>query len=150
MKDISHLLRVAGIFVLVVAGFLVVRHFMVPKSFGEVGHYRADAVDEIRALKQHYSGDAACPACHKGQSQEKAQGGHRGVRCESCHGALQEHVEQPKSVKPGKPKESEMRSFCGRCHEKSLSKPPKFPQQNLKEHNPGIACDQCHPAHKPQ
>ena len=46
MKDIEHLLRVAGVFVLVISSFLAVRHFLVPETFGKYGHYRAAAATE--------------------------------------------------------------------------------------------------------
>ena len=46
-KDTGHLFRFAGLFVLAFLVFLVVRHFVVPKSFGEYGHYRGAAIGEI-------------------------------------------------------------------------------------------------------
>ena len=40
LKDAGHLFRFAGLFVLAFFVFLVVRHWVVPKSFGQYGHYR--------------------------------------------------------------------------------------------------------------
>jgi len=40
-KDAGHLFRFAGLFVLAFVVFLVVRHYIVPKSFGQYGHYGA-------------------------------------------------------------------------------------------------------------
>ncbi|MBI5241675.1 MAG: cytochrome c3 family protein [Elusimicrobia bacterium] len=150
MKDIRHLLHVAAAFVVVIIGFLIARHLVVPKSFGRIGHYRADAVDEIKALPLRYAGEQACAPCHRAQAKAKASSRHKGIRCESCHGALQAHAEAPSSLKPAKPKEGEMRAFCARCHEKNLSRPAKFPQVDPREHNPGVACSQCHPPHQPK
>ena len=150
MKDIEHLLRVAGVFVLVITGFLVARHFLVPETFGKYGHYRAAAAEEMKSLPLRHAGEAACLPCHRDQAQAKSAGGHRGVHCESCHGALLEHADAPKTVKARKPGEAEMRAFCGGCHARDISRPAKFPQQDLAKHNPGLACSQCHPPHHPK
>ncbi len=150
MKDIQHLLRVAGVFVLVIAAFLAARRFLVPRTFGELGHYRAAAAAEAQSLPLRYAGEEACSRCHAKQAKEKAGGGHRGVRCESCHGALAAHVQDPKAIKAVKPPEARMRAFCGRCHARALSKPARFPQQDLDKHNPGAPCSQCHQAHSPK
>lgn len=150
MKDIDHLLRVAALFAIAVTCFVIGRTLLTAKSFGKYGHYRADAVDEIAALPVRYAGEAACQKCHAAQAKAKAKAGHRGISCESCHGALKAHAEDPKAAKAAKPKESEMRAFCGWCHEKSITKPVKFPQQDIRDHNPGIACSQCHPPHQPK
>ena len=150
MKDIRHLLHVAAAFVVVITGFLIVRRAVVPKDFGKLGHYRAAAVDDIKAMPLRYAGDLSCAPCHRAQAKAKASSKHKTIHCESCHGALQAHAADPSAMKPPKTKESDMRSFCGWCHEKSLSRPAKFPQVDLHEHNPGIACSQCHPPHQPK
>ncbi|MEK7721592.1 MAG: cytochrome c3 family protein [Elusimicrobiota bacterium] len=150
MKDIQHLLRVAVIFIAAFIGFMGIRKLLVPESFGKLGHYRADAVGEFAALTRHYAGEPACKRCHAQQVSDKAKSGHRSVSCESCHGALLSHADNPKLVKPDKPKEVEMRVFCGHCHEKSPSRPAKFPQINLREHNPDASCNTCHQPHQPK
>ena len=150
MKDIQHLVRVAGVFVLVISAFLAARHFLVPQTFGRYGHYRAAAADEMAVLPLRHAGEAACLGCHAKQAKEKAGGGHRGVHCESCHGALAAHARDPKAVKAVKPGEAEMRVFCGRCHSRNISRPAKFPQQDLARHNPGVPCSQCHQPHSPK
>ncbi|MDD5210048.1 MAG: cytochrome c3 family protein [Elusimicrobiales bacterium] len=151
MKDVQHLIRVVIIFAVALVGFLSVRSLLVPKSFGKLGHYRADSVDEFAAQPRHYAGAEACKKCHAQQVADKAKSSHRGINCESCHGALLGHVENPKSDnKPRRPKETEMRAFCGHCHERTISKPAKYPQINLKEHNPDAPCNMCHQPHQPK
>ena len=152
MKDIQHLLRVVIIFIAALVGFLLVRSLLVPKSFGKVGHYRADAVGEFSLLPRQYAGEPACKKCHAQQASDKTKSSHRSISCESCHGALSAHAENPKSAdaRPRRPKETEMRAFCGNCHGKSLSRPAKFPQIDLEEHNRGMACNQCHQPHQPK
>lgn len=150
MKDVQHLIRVAVIFAAAVAGFLGIRHFLVPETFGKLGHYRAASVDEIAALPMHYAGEAACKRCHSQQAGDKAKSSHKNISCESCHGALLAHAENPKSdTKPRRPKEAEMRAFCGHCHAKSISKPAKFPQIDLAKHNADAPCNMCHQPHQP-
>lgn len=151
MKDAQHLIRVVIIFAAAFAGFMLVRHLLVPKSFGKLGHYRADAVEEFALVPRHYAGEAACKKCHPQQASDKAKSSHRNISCESCHGALLGHAENPKSDnKPRRPKEAEVRAFCGNCHGKSPSRPAKFPQIDLGEHNPDAPCIMCHQPHQPK
>ena len=121
-----------------------------PESFAF--RNRADAVGEFALLPRHYAGEPACKKCHAQQASDKAKSGHSSISCESCHGALLAHAESPKSAdsKPRKPKEAEVRAFCGNCHGKSVSRPAKFPQVDLEEHNRGMACNQCHQPHRPK
>jgi len=150
MRDVEHLVRVAGVFVLVISAFLIARHFLVPETFGKYGHYRAAAATEMGSLPLRYAGEPACLRCHAEQAKAKAGGGHRGVHCESCHGALEAHAQDPKAAQASKPGEAQMRAFCGSCHAKDISRPAKFPQQDLEQHNPGMPCSQCHNPHNPK
>lgn len=151
MKDVQHLLRVAVIFAAAFIAFLAARSLLVPESFGKLGHYRANAVDEFAAQPRHYAGEPACKKCHAQQASDKAKSSHRSISCESCHGALLAHAENPKSdAKPRRPKEAEMRAFCGNCHGRSPSRPAKFPQIDLNGHNAGYACNMCHQPHQPK
>ena len=144
-------MRVVVIFIAVFIAFMGVRKLLIPESFGRLGHYRADAVDEFAAQQRHYAGEPACRRCHAKQASDKAKSGHRAISCESCHGALGAHADNPKSAaKPARPKETEIRAFCGHCHERSLSRPARFPQINMKEHNPDGACSMCHQPHQPK
>ena len=59
-KDAVHLFRFALLFVVAFAVFLVVRHFVVPKTFGEYGHYRGAAIAEIAARPMHCAGHETC------------------------------------------------------------------------------------------
>ena len=63
-KEAGHLFRFAGLFVLAFLVFLVVRHYVVPKSFGEYGHYRAAAIGEIATRPVKFAGHQTCEACH--------------------------------------------------------------------------------------
>jgi len=150
MKDFQHLLHVAAVFTVAIAAFLAIRHIVVPASFGRLGHYRADAVDEIKALPVLYAGERSCAPCHQEQTKDKSAGPHRTMACESCHGPALTHEAKPKAVHPFRPKEADIRTFCSACHERSLSRPRKFPQIEERKHQTGAPCIMCHPPHRPK
>ncbi len=94
-KDAGHLFRVAAVFLAGLILFLMVRAVLVPHSFGRYGHYRADAIGEIAALPVHYAGHQVCESCHTDVAEMKSKGVHKGVACESCHGPLAKHADDP-------------------------------------------------------
>jgi hypothetical protein len=145
-KDTGHLFRFAGIFVLAFVVFLVARHWVVPKSFGEYGHYRGAAITEIAAGPVKFAGHEACESCHTDQAEVKKVGKHASVNCEACHGPLANHAADPTSVTPVKP---DTAVLCVRCHTASAAKPKNFPQVVPAEHSSGMACGTCHNPHSP-
>ena len=146
LKDAGHLFRFAGLFVLAFVVFLVVRHWVVPKSFGQYGHYRAAAMDEIAAKPVKFAGHETCETCHMDKADEKKAGKHAHVNCEACHGPLANHANDPASVTPQKP---DTTVLCARCHTASAAKPKKFPQVVPAEHSSGMPCQTCHNPHSP-
>ena len=92
-RDSEHLLRFAALFVMAFMAFLIIRHFVVPKSFGEYGHYRGAAIAEIAARPVKFAGHQTCETCHADVAQEMQAGKHEHVHCEACHGPLQKHVD---------------------------------------------------------
>ncbi len=146
LKDAGHLLRLAALFAVVFLIFLVVRAALVPKSFGRYGHYRGDALAELAAKPVAYAGHQACENCHSDIVEVKSKGKHKGVACESCHGPLAKHADDPGSVQPAK---LETTSLCPRCHTANAAKPKTFPQVVPEDHSGGAACDSCHKPHTP-
>jgi len=142
-KDVEHLYRFAFLFVVAFALFLVIRHFVVPKSFGEYGHYRGAAIAEIAAKPLHYAGHATCETCHADIAEAKMAGKHEHVNCEACHGPLQQHADDP-SIQPAK---LDTTVVCARCHAASAAKPGGFPQIDPEQHAGGLACETCHKPH---
>ena len=147
-KDAGHLFRFAGLFVLAFLVFLVVRHYVVPKSFGEYGHYRGAAIGEIAAHPIRFAGHDTCETCHADVAEIKNSGKHAHVNCEACHGAQAKHAgaDDPSTVKPVLP---ETTVLCARCHTASAAKPKGFPQVVPADHSTGLACDTCHKPHNP-
>ena len=145
-QDAGHLFRLAAVFLSGLLLFLVVRSFLVPRSFGRYGHYRANAITEIAALPVSYAGHQTCENCHGDVLDVKSKGVHKGVACESCHGPLAAHAEDPASISPAK---RDTAVLCARCHQENIAKPKTFPQVNAAEHSGGAACNTCHQPHSP-
>ncbi|MBI2091892.1 MAG: hypothetical protein HYT75_02710 [Deltaproteobacteria bacterium] len=139
--------RLAIAFTLFIGLFIAVRYFLVPKSFGKLGHYRADSIEEVAALPTHYAGQSICAGCHEEILKTKLKGSHAKIECETCHGAALKHTEDPMAVKPTKPKG---RAFCGLCHSKNAARPKNMPQVDFEQHNAGMDCYLCHVAHNPR
>ena len=145
-KDAGHLFRLAAVFLVGLALFLVLRGLLVPRSFGRYGHYRANAITEVAALPVNYAGHQVCEDCHSDLKDLKSKGVHKGVACESCHGPLSAHASDPGSVTPAK---LDTAVLCARCHQENIAKPKGFPQVNAAEHSGGAACNTCHQPHSP-
>ena len=146
MKDAEHLLRLAGVFLAGVIIFLCVRAFSLPRSFGEYGHYRGDAIAEVAALPVVHAGHQTCESCHSDILEVKTKGKHARVACEACHGPQARHADDPGSIVPVKPDPAVL---CAQCHEASAAKPKSFPQVVTAEHSGGLVCTACHQAHTP-
>lgn len=139
--------RLLPLFIIFIGLFLIARHFLIPESFGKYGHYRALALDENAARPMHFAGRAACAECHEDVADAKSEDVHAGLSCEVCHGPGQAHVNAPGETAMFKPSG---RDFCGRCHTLNPARNSNvITQIDLKEHNPGIDCIECHNPHKP-
>jgi hypothetical protein len=145
-EDAEHLLRVALVFLVAIIAFVLVRGILVPRSFGEFGHYRGNAITEIAAKPVVFAGHQACETCHSDVVGVKNQGKHAGVNCEACHGALAKHAEDPSTVEPPK---LDTAVLCVRCHEMNGARPKGFPQIVAKDHSAGLPCETCHQPHSP-
>lgn len=146
MKDAAHLFRFAGLFLLAFIVFLGIRGYVVPKSFGQYGHYRANAINDIAASPIRFAGHEACETCHADVLDVKKAGKHARVNCEACHGPLAKHADDPASVTPAK---LDTAALCVRCHAASAARPKSFPQVAAAEHSSGVACETCHQPHNP-
>src|SRR6478672_951474 len=102
-RDAKHLFRFAGLFVLAFLLFLFIRGYVVPRSFGQYGHYRDTAIGDIAADPVIFAGYEACENCHTDVLDVKKTGKHAHVKREACHGPSSKHSEEPASVTPGKP-----------------------------------------------
>ena len=137
--------RLLTVFTVVGAGLLTARHFVIPPTFGESGHYRGAAVAPIVDRPQKYAGQAECAECHDDVTTQRSAGNHRGVACENCHGPAAAHVASLDSL----PVIPLARKFCPACHAYDPSRPTGFPQIDPVTHNPLLPCTNCHDPHAP-
>jgi hypothetical protein len=142
----DQVIRVAILFIFLIAALVMVRARFVPETFGTEGHYRSAAVPIAAALEIKYAGSQTCIECHEDQGELKASSYHRGVSCETCHQAAAAHAEEPDDASPHVPSG---RDECLSCHLYLASRPTGFPQVMENLHNPSKACMECHDPHDP-
>ena len=139
--------RLALAFAVFISLFLVLRHFLVPDTFGEFGHYRSASLIENSLLEIHYAGQQACFKCHQDIEDLKAQDVHSEIHCETCHGPGQKHSEKGDTTGYVRPAG---REFCGLCHTRNAAKQKNaIIQIDLKEHYVEKKCIECHNPHQP-
>ena len=146
LRDWGHLVRPAMVLLAALGVFLVIRSLVVPKAFGQYGHYRPGALDMIRSRPVAYAGQDTCVMCHDDEAKTRAVGKHAHVSCEACHGPQAKHADSPTDLKPTLP---DTAVLCARCHEKDTAKPKTFPQVVTTEHSGGAKCNTCHQPHNP-
>jgi hypothetical protein len=147
LHDSGHLIRPALVILAALVLFVVLRQAVIPKAFGQYGHYRPGALDQIKQRPISYAGQQQCVMCHEEQSRARAEGKHARVACEGCHGPLAKHAEDPGALIPKLP---DVAVLCVRCHEKDSAKPHAFPQVASAEHSGGMVCNTCHKPHNPK
>ena len=143
----DQVVRLLIAFAIIGIGFAVARQRFVPKTFGELGHYSAAAIDTAAARQIHYAGLQACVECHDDVGAIKAKSFHRNLTCEVCHGAAADHAEDPGVRFPAIPRS---RQACLYCHDYLSSRPTGFPQIIERSHNPLKPCMSCHNPHDPK
>jgi hypothetical protein len=146
-KDYEHFLRAAVLFGLGLALFLTFRGFMVPKGFGAYGHFRPGALEDVRSRPVSYAGRAACEECHSDVVALRQGSKHERINCETCHGALAAHAQDPAAVTPVLPDPARL---CLTCHAQNVARPGTFPQISPEEHAGTQACKDCHRPHHPE
>jgi len=143
-KHVVRLLALMGVG-LVLA--LVAKWYFTPDSFYRFGHYRADSVSEIAALKPVYRTSAYCEGCHDEQLVKWSASNHKSVACETCHGPAKTH---PKGGIKELPVPKDTIRLCSICHEATAGRPAAQPQIVLAEHAAREQCAGCHSPHSPR
>jgi len=133
----------------IVCAYFTARYFLTPQSFGQYGHYRGDALQEIAARQPFWAGKAACVECHTDHAEKLAKGEHKTLSCETCHGPGEAHVKNPAEKLPKLDMTKLDMSLCVRCHAASPSKPKWLHQINPHNHYTGNVCTECHVPHQP-
>ena len=149
----KHITRLVVVVVIIVAGFLLVRSLLIPKSFGKYGHYRGENVQEQMDLPLVHQGSAFCKDCHEVQYGDWQGNGHSSVNCETCHGHWEIHDEKVKTMTAVKSNDS-----CLICHQKLTGRPEGFSHiVSLSKHMEDneitdaddYSCLDCHDPHMP-
>ena len=154
MEHTKHIIRAVLLLVMIAVAFVLVRHFLYPKSFGEHGHYRFDSVAEYATQTPLHGAPGACGDCHDEETEVKANGKHAAVSCEVCHSPFGIHVETDQRV-AAMPIDRSVK-LCAVCHQRLIARRDNFPQVVLTDHvleqgaEPAEAvCLECHDAHSP-
>ncbi len=147
LKDREHLVRMAGLFLGGLVVFLILRVILVPQGFHELGHFRTGALADNAARPIVYAGREACESCHPDIVDQRKGSHHAAIACETCHGALAKHADDPSKLKPTLPDE---RKLCLVCHREEVAKPKFLKQVNPQEHMGSELCISCHKPHHPE
>jgi len=152
MENTKHIWRAVILLLVLLVAVVLGRQALIPESFGEMGYYRADALDEFMAKEMEHGPPGSCAECHDDVAEAKAAGGHARVQCEVCHAPLSTHVRDGDIV-------AEMAinrtwHLCANCHQQLTARPAGMTQIDLHEHlefEPGEsipedACFECHDA----
>lgn len=135
------------ILIILVVSFIAIRQFMMPGSFGELGHYRASSLQDNENKDIKYAGKASCAECHEDQVDLIEMDLHTDLSCESCHGPGMAHTIEPDTGQMILP---ESRESCAVCHSRNPARKTKMVYQvDINEHNAGKKCTYCHNPHAP-
>lgn len=133
-------------FAIVIGAMLVFKHFMTPDTWGEYGHYRGAALDEIADKEVKFVQMDDCAMCHDSIAEFKDQGEHARLQCELCHGPGYKHIEDETNQLTI----PEGRGLCLRCHEMNPARPKDVIKQIVDaDHNADEDCITCHNPHSP-
>jgi len=148
----SHLDRLALLLVVCLVAFLIIKDLATPASWNYEVWYRGDALAELQALPLAFGGNESCVECHDDEHEAMAEFKHQTLACESCHGALADHVKEGKKFADAKVDKS--RTQCLLCHQVLISRPKDFPQfsMDIRRHKTmkeTTVCVKCHDPHEP-
>ena len=125
----------------------MIRGAVVPKGFGQYGHYRPGALAPSASIPISYAGQDTCVMCHDDEGQGPRRRQARPRRLRSLPRTPGQTRRRPGALKsrnsPTSPRSAR------RCHEKDAAKPKAFPQVVTAEHSGGMACNTCHKPHNP-
>ncbi len=157
-KSYTHIVWILLVLAVVVIAGVYVRAKMLPKSFGEFGHYRGNAIYDEMNRPIRNGTNSSCLVCHPYIREMHLNGVHHTVSCEFCHGPVADHVKDGKVIaKLPKKQGKEIKRLCLRCHNQIIRARPKesikmisMPQHLEEKHvRTDHICNQCHNVHAP-
>ena len=143
----AQLKRLIPLFVIFIGLFLVIRHLLIPDTFGQYGHYRGDALIDNAEKEVIYASKETCIDCHSDIGEMLESDMHAGISCLACHGPGLKHVDSMEKEDIYVPSG---RDFCGRCHSINPARSTNtIIQVDIKEHNSDRNdCIDCHNPHQ--
>ena len=90
----AHLVRLGVVFVIFIGVFITAKTVMTPTSWNhDINNwYRLDSLEEMKEKQISYGDNKSCKGCHKKTYKRFRKKKHKGLSCESCHGALALHI----------------------------------------------------------
>lgn len=143
----TQLKRLIPMFVVFIGLFLILRHFLVPDTFGQYGHYRGDALIDNASKEMVHASKEDCFACHDDIQAVVENDSHAGLSCLICHGPGLEHVDNPEA---GNILKNSGRDFCGKCHQINAARSTDiiFQVDINTHHTEKENCIECHNPHE--
>jgi hypothetical protein len=135
------------LFAIFITIFVIIRHFLVPASFGEYGHYRGNSLTDNANKEMVFASKETCIECHPDMNEKLMSDLHSGLSCLVCHGPGLEHVNAPDSANIVK---KSGRAHCGRCHSINPARAKDaITQIDIAEHHKEKEnCIECHNPHQ--
>ena len=112
------LTRIVALVIGIGATYCVARVALTPRSFGQYGHYRGAALEELASREPIFAGAKACDECHGEVAEKLARFEHKKISCESCHAPARRHADDP-DVATTKLDNA----TCVRCHDDNGARP---------------------------
>ena len=143
----AQLKRLIPLFIVFIGLFLLLRHFLVPDSFGQYGHYRGDALIDNESKELVHASKEDCYDCHDDIFKKVKNDVHAELSCLICHGPGLAHLENPE---PGNIQKNSGREFCGICHQINAARSTGVVIQiDIKTHHTEKEnCIECHNPHE--
>ena len=156
----NHVWRPLLVVLGLVFAILAFRFFYVPNDFGSgkygfmYSFHRFSNVEEWKSLEPKYRDTGRqnlheyCMECHGDIVEIRTEDMHGMISCENCHGPALDHPEAPEKLLVDR-----SRDVCLRCHTflpYATSDRKRIPGIDPQEHNPGMACVDCHNPHNPR
>lgn len=143
----TQLKRLIPMFIVFIGLFLLLRHLLVPDSFGQYGHYRGDALIDISSTELIHASKEDCYDCHDDIQEKIESDAHAELSCLICHGPGLAHVDNPES---GNILKNSGREFCGKCHQINAARSSDVIfQVDIATHHTEIDnCIECHNPHE--
>lgn len=134
----------------IVAGLSLAAGVAVVALYTEYGYHPIRNAATWAAQPARFAISGSCTACHPSEVAVVSGASHAGTDCQSCHGALADHVRNGTATLTLASTASagvQAAAPCITCHERVTGRPASFPQVTLALHYGLAPCLLCHDPH---